>query len=134
MTISGELRHKIAATVNAFEERYDNAKKTANEKPEVVAKMLCDSLHEIIRDNIVPCNEKIAREKIHPEDFRDITLSNELRMAHQSYINGILKSLRDGGIDYVYNPEWLCELYYYEPRVEFVYYEGAFLVRKGGLS
>lgn len=134
MIIGSEIRREIAATMSAFEKHYSNAQTTINGKPEKVAELMCEKLREEMHEHIVPCGKKCSRESPELHDEREHGTTYELNIYHRQYINDVLKTIRRGEVDFVYNPEWLFELYFYEPRMTFVWRDGVFLVSMGGGS
>ena len=91
--------------------------------------IMCHRLMEIIRQNISPIGAQWPKKCRDEEDGTEVGLS---KAYHRVYIKDILKTIRGGGVDYVYDVDVLCELYSYEPELDFMYRDGAFYVRRKG--
>ena len=89
----------------------------------------CRELSELIRE-VIPLAGRKNPARTKDED--DPTDSGMLRMYNRIYLRGILNSIRKGYCDYVYDVYTLCELYSYEPGLEFMLRDGAFYVKLKG--
>lgn len=117
--------------MTAFEKYYHKAQLTTYGEPEKVAELLCEKIRWLIEDNIHPSGKKqvygFYSGSTKNEDMTDTFF---LEMCHRQYINGVLRTIRHGEEDYVFNPEWLFEIYEYEPAMKFTWEDGVFVVWK----
>lgn len=114
-------------------EEFDNYKKFSQtaKTTKALNEVLHDRLSRMIDAYVFPSGEKSCRMPTNCVSD-DISLRSSLDWYHMMYINNILENIRAGGIDYIYSPEHLFELAYYEPDLQFSVSPNFFCVWKEG--
>lgn len=116
----------IMATFNYYYEESMQNKRYG--KPECVAALLCEKINQLMKSKVIPLRRRwVEKNPLCSDDTQDSYL---LETYHRILINDILKVIRSGAIDFIYDPLVLLEIYQYEQEISFSWKNGVFYVWK----
>jgi len=97
-------------------------------KDEEAEECIINGIHSLVPlENKTVCTRRPLRHHLIGDDPLPT-----LDQLHVRYINDVLSNIRHGGIDYIWDSEWLCELYSFEPQLEIHWNGDCWSVMKAG--
>lgn len=128
--ISDGVKREAAVTMANFNNYYEESLRNKKYgKPECVATLLCEKLRKLMELNVIPSRSKWIG-KMSPATSGESQEQYLLETYHRILINDVLKTIRSGAIDFIYDPIILLELYQYEQKISFKWKDGTFYVWK----